>query len=83
MVPNISVDLFLCGQTHKKFFSKSVLMWRIMQASVFFKEIAVCLHYENVLFVDDAELPGIKINIKELDDVLLRDVGNKIADSGK
>lgn len=28
-------------------------------------------------------LPGIQILIKELDDVLLRDVGNKIKDSGK
>ncbi|XP_062593773.1 IQ motif and ankyrin repeat domain-containing protein 1-like [Saccostrea cucullata] len=28
-------------------------------------------------------LPGIQIMIKELDDVLLRDVGNKIQDSGK
>ncbi|KAJ8305745.1 hypothetical protein KUTeg_016290 [Tegillarca granosa] len=30
----------------------------------------------------DEELPGVKVNIRELDDVLLRDVGNKIKDSG-
>lgn len=29
------------------------------------------------------ELPGVQINIKELHDVLFRDVGNKIKDSGK
>ena len=29
------------------------------------------------------DLPGIQIMMKELDDVLLRDVGNKINDSGK
>lgn len=28
-------------------------------------------------------LPGVKVTIKELDDVLLRDVGNAIAESGK
>lgn len=28
-------------------------------------------------------LPGMQILIKELDDVLLRDVGDKIKDSGK
>jgi hypothetical protein len=28
-------------------------------------------------------LPGLQIMIKELDDVLLRDVGNKIKDSEK
>ncbi|XP_013396876.1 putative IQ motif and ankyrin repeat domain-containing protein [Lingula anatina] len=31
----------------------------------------------------EEDLPGIKVNIKELDDVLLRDVGNKIKESGK
>ncbi|KAJ8306023.1 hypothetical protein KUTeg_016568 [Tegillarca granosa] len=31
----------------------------------------------------DEELPGVKVNIRELDDVLLRDVGNKIKDSGR
>ncbi len=29
------------------------------------------------------ELPGLKVTIRELDDVLLRDVGNKIQDSGR
>ena len=29
------------------------------------------------------DVPGIKVNIRELDDVLLRDVGNRIADSKK
>ncbi|XP_025110079.1 putative IQ motif and ankyrin repeat domain-containing protein [Pomacea canaliculata] len=29
------------------------------------------------------ELPGIKVMVKELDDVLFRDIGNKIKDSGK
>ena len=31
---------------------------------------------------DDA-LPGVKCNIRELDEVLMRDVGNKITESGK
>lgn len=31
----------------------------------------------------DEELPGLKVMVKELDDVLFRDVGNKIKDSGK
>lgn len=31
----------------------------------------------------DEELPGVKAHIRELEEVLLRDVGNKIADSGK
>ena len=30
-----------------------------------------------------ADLPGIKILIKELDDVLFRDVGDKIAADGR
>ena len=34
-------------------------------------------------FTDDEDLPGVKVHIKELDDVLLRDVGNKILESGK
>lgn len=29
------------------------------------------------------DLPGLKITVRELDDVILRDVGNKIKDSGK
>ena len=29
------------------------------------------------------DFPGQKVNMKELDDVLIRDVGNKIRDSGK
>ena len=29
------------------------------------------------------DTPGLKVNIKELDDVLLRDVGNRIKDSEK
>ena len=32
---------------------------------------------------DQEELPGIKCNIRELDEVLMRDVGNRIKDSGK
>uniref|UniRef100_A0A2C9KSV2 Uncharacterized protein n=1 Tax=Biomphalaria glabrata TaxID=6526 RepID=A0A2C9KSV2_BIOGL len=31
----------------------------------------------------EEELPGLKVVIKELDDVLFRDVGNRIKDSGK
>ncbi|XP_066303591.1 IQ motif and ankyrin repeat domain-containing protein 1-like [Branchiostoma lanceolatum] len=31
----------------------------------------------------EEELSGIKVTVRELDDVLLRDVGNKIKDSGK
>jgi hypothetical protein len=31
----------------------------------------------------DDEMPGLKVMVKELDDVLFRDVGNKIKDSGK
>lgn len=37
--------------------------------------------------IDQAELddllPGLKVTVRELDDVLLRDVGNRIRDSGK
>lgn len=29
------------------------------------------------------DLPGLKVMVKELDDVLFRDVGNRIAESGK
>ena len=29
------------------------------------------------------DLPGLKVMVRELDDVLFRDVGNRIADSGK
>ena len=32
---------------------------------------------------DAKEVVGIKVSIKELDDVLLRDVGDKIAESGR
>lgn len=32
---------------------------------------------------DVKEVVGIKVSIKELDDVLLRDVGDKIAESGR
>ncbi|CAD5125234.1 DgyrCDS13477 [Dimorphilus gyrociliatus] len=32
---------------------------------------------------NEEELPGLKVNIRELDDVLLRDVGNRIKESGK
>lgn len=32
---------------------------------------------------DDAEKADVIINIKELDDVLIKDVGNKISSSGK
>lgn len=32
---------------------------------------------------DPDDLPGLKVLVKELDDVLFRDVGNKIKDSGK
>ena len=28
-------------------------------------------------------MPGLKVTIKELDDVLMRDVGNRIQESGK
>lgn len=35
------------------------------------------------LIVNAADLPGIKILIKELDDVLFRDVGDKIAADGR
>ncbi|KAI0224680.1 putative IQ motif and ankyrin repeat domain-containing protein [Lamellibrachia satsuma] len=38
-------------------------------------------HMEEEGIVDD--FPGQKVNMKELDDVLIRDVGNKIRDSGK
>lgn len=31
----------------------------------------------------DDMLPGVKCNIRELDEVLMRDVGNKISESGK
>ena len=31
----------------------------------------------------DDDLPGLKIAVRELDDVLLRDVGDRIKDSGK
>ncbi|XP_046549030.1 IQ motif and ankyrin repeat domain-containing protein 1-like [Haliotis rubra] len=30
-----------------------------------------------------ADLPGVKVMVRELDEILLRDVGNKIKDSGK
>ena len=33
--------------------------------------------------VNEDDAPGLRVLIKELDDVLLRDVGNKIQDSGK
>ena len=33
--------------------------------------------------MDMEELPGLKVTVRELDDVLFRDVGNRIADSGK
>ncbi|GFS01429.1 hypothetical protein ElyMa_004580900 [Elysia marginata] len=33
--------------------------------------------------IEGDDTPGLKVNIKELDDVLLRDVGNRIKDSGK
>lgn len=33
--------------------------------------------------LDDNDLPGVKVTIRELDDVLLRDVGNRISESGK
>lgn len=32
---------------------------------------------------DGEELPGLHITIKELPEILFRDVGNKIRDSGK
>ena len=31
----------------------------------------------------EEELPGLKVMVRELDDVLLKDVGNRIRDSGK
>lgn len=39
--------------------------------------------FYSFLSESNENLPGIQILIKELDDVLLRDVGNKIKDSGK
>ncbi|KAK3583241.1 hypothetical protein CHS0354_015422 [Potamilus streckersoni] len=33
--------------------------------------------------VGEEDLPGLKVQVRELDDVLFRDVGNKIKDSGK
>lgn len=33
--------------------------------------------------MDEDDLPGLKVTVRELDDVLLRDVGNRIKDSGK
>lgn len=33
--------------------------------------------------LDDNDLPGLKVMVRELDDVLMRDVGNRIKDSGK
>ena len=33
--------------------------------------------------MDMEDLPGLKVMVRELDDVLFRDVGNRIADSGK
>lgn len=38
---------------------------------------------ENIGDETDEDLPGLKVHIKELDDVLLRDVGNRIKESGK
>ena len=32
---------------------------------------------------EENDLPGNKVNIRELDDVLMRDIGNRIKDSGK
>ena len=36
-----------------------------------------------LLLTEAEELPGVKCNIRELDEVLMRDVGNRIKDSGK
>ena len=33
--------------------------------------------------VGENDFPGLKVSIRELDDVLLRDVGNRIKDSEK
>ncbi|XP_060605886.1 IQ motif and ankyrin repeat domain-containing protein 1-like [Ruditapes philippinarum] len=33
--------------------------------------------------MDEDDLPGVKVTIRELDDVLMRDIGNRIRDSGK
>lgn len=33
--------------------------------------------------MDEDDLPGLKVSVRELDDVLMRDVGNRIKDSGK
>eukprot|EP00128_Syssomonas_multiformis_P014362 Colp12_sorted_trinity150504_noHs@8586 len=33
--------------------------------------------------VQEEELPGVKCNLRELDDVLIRDVGNRMADDGR
>ncbi len=32
---------------------------------------------------DADDMPGLKVLVRELDDVLLRDVGNRIKESGK
>ena len=46
------------------------------------------VYLHNSVLVDkredgDDDLPGLKIAVRELDDVLLRDVGDRIKDSGK
>ncbi|XP_014663624.1 PREDICTED: putative IQ motif and ankyrin repeat domain-containing protein, partial [Priapulus caudatus] len=39
--------------------------------------------YNQACAAENDDLPGIKVNIRELDDVLLKDIGNKIGESGK
>ena len=47
---------------------------------LFFDEGNIVFFY---IGLDPKELTGIKVSIKELDDVLLRDVGGKITESGR
>ncbi|KAK3089405.1 hypothetical protein FSP39_003377 [Pinctada imbricata] len=50
------------------------------------KECKFSLIYLVIIYLSAAEddnAPGLKVMIRELDDVILRDVGNKIKDSGK
>ena len=50
------------------------------------EDMTMC-YFVHICVVDENEvdelMPGLKVLVRELDDVLLRDVGNRIKESGK
>lgn len=67
-----------------KRYSMNIILHRLSVFLIQYKHITLVLSFPitDADGIDD-DGPGVKILVKDLDDVLVRDVGNRIKDSGK